>query len=158
MKRRVRSSAGADRYRTEGRKDKVENKLKLEIVTPHGLILSEEVDEVVCSGSEGEFGVLPGHVPFFTTLKIGMLTYKKGTAARFVFVNWGYAEVGPDKVLVLADSAEKSDEIDVERAKTAMKRAEERLRKAEEVDFARASSSLERAVARVQVAERKSTG
>jgi len=156
LKRRVRSSAGADRYRTEGRKDKVENKLILEIVTPHGLVLSEEVDEVVCTGSEGEFGVLPGHVPFFTTLKIGMLAYKKGTATKYVFVNWGYAEVGPDKVLVLADSAEKSDVIDVERAKTAMKRAEERLKKAEEIDFARATSSLERSVSRVQVAEKRS--
>ena len=134
----------------------MENKLKLDIVTPYGLVLSEEVDEVVCSGSEGEFGVLPGHVPFFTTLKIGMLTYKKGTAAKYVFVNWGYAEVGPDKVIVLADSAEKSEDIDVERAKAAMKRAEERLRKAEEIDFARAESSLERAVTRVQVAEKRS--
>ncbi|MBM4136382.1 MAG: F0F1 ATP synthase subunit epsilon [Nitrospira sp.] len=130
-------------------------KLRLEIVTPYGLILSEEVDEVVCSGSEGEFGVLPGHTPFFTTLKIGMLTYKKGTVTAYVFVNWGYAEVGPDKVLVLADSAEKSEGIDVERAKAAMKRAEERLRKAEEVDFARAESSLQRATTRVQIAERK---
>lgn len=130
-------------------------KLRLEIVTPYGLVLSEEVDEVVCSGSEGEFGVLPGHTPFFTTLKIGMLTYKKGTATAYVFVNWGYAEVGPDKVSILADSAEKSEGIDVERAKTAMKRAEERLRKAEEVDFARAESSLQRAATRVQIAERK---
>ncbi|NCO68401.1 MAG: ATP synthase F1 subunit epsilon [Nitrospirae bacterium CG_4_10_14_0_8_um_filter_41_23] len=134
----------------------MENKLILEIVTPHGLVLSEEVDEVVCTGSEGEFGVLPGHVPFFTTLKIGMLAYKKGTAARYAFVNWGYAEVGPDKVLVLADSAEKSEGIDVERAKAAMKRAEERLKKAEEIDFARATSSLERSVTRVQIAEKRS--
>lgn len=132
-----------------------DSKLQLEIVTPYGLILSEDVDEVVCSGSEGEFGVLPGHVPFFTTLKIGMLAYKKGNTTKYVFVNWGYAEVGPDKVTILADSAEKSEEIDVERAKAAMKRAEERLRKAEEIDFARANSSLERAVTRVQVAERK---
>jgi len=133
----------------------VENKLKLEIVTPNGLILSEEVDEVVCSGSEGEFGVLPGHVPFFTTLKIGMLTYKKGNEARFVFVNWGYAEVGPDRVMVLADSAEKSEDIDVERAKTAMKRAEERLKQAAEVDHVRATSALDRSFARISVAERR---
>lgn len=133
----------------------MENKLKLEIVTPNGLILSEEVDEVVCSGSEGEFGVLPGHVPFFTTLKIGMLTYKKGNEARFVFVNWGYAEVGPDRVMVLADSAEKSDDIDVERAKAAMKRAEERLKQAAEVDQVRASSALDRSFARISVAERR---
>jgi F-type H+-transporting ATPase subunit epsilon len=133
----------------------MENKVKLEILTPQGLVVSEEVDEVVCSGSEGEFGVLPGHVPFFTTLKIGMLSYKKGNASQFVFVNWGYAEVGPDRVMILADSAEKSDEIDVERAKAAMKRAEERLRKAAEVDAARATSSLERAVARISLVERR---
>ncbi len=133
----------------------MENKLKLEIVTPNGLILSEEVDEVVCSGSEGEFGVLPGHVPFFTTLKIGMLTYKKGNEARFVFVNWGYAEVGPDRVMVLADSAEKSEDIDVERAKAAMKRAEERLKQAAEVDHVRATSALDRAFARASIAERR---
>ena len=133
----------------------MENKLKLEIVTPNGLILSEEVDEVVCSGSEGEFGVLPGHVPFFTTLKIGMLTYKKGNEARFVFVNWGYAEVGPDRVMVLADSAEKSDDIDVERAKAAMKRAEERLKQMAEIDHVRATSALDRAFARTSIAEKR---
>lgn len=131
-----------------------EAKLKLEIVTPYGLIVSEDVDEVTCSGSEGEFGVLPGHVPFFTTLKIGMLSYKKGNAVKYVFVNWGYAEVGPDRVTILADSAERSEDIDVERAKAAMKRAEERLKKIEEFDFARATASLERAVMRVQIAEK----
>jgi len=129
--------------------------LKFEIVTPYGLILSEDVDEVACTGSEGDFGVLPGHVPFFTTLKVGMLSYKKGNATKYVFVNWGYAEVGPDRIMILADSAEKSEDIDVERAKAAMKRAEERLKKAEEFDFARSTSSLERAVSRIQVAERK---
>jgi F-type H+-transporting ATPase subunit epsilon len=133
----------------------MESQLKLEIVTPYGLILSEDVDEVSCTGSEGDFGVLPGHVPFFTTLKIGMLAYKKGNATKYVFVNWGYAEVGPDRVMILADSAEKSEDVDVERAKAAMKRAEERLKKAEEFDFARSTSALERAVSRVQVAERK---
>lgn len=133
----------------------MENKLKLEIVTPNGLVLSEEVDEVVCTGSEGEFGVLPGHVPFFTTLKIGILTYKKGNEARYVFVNWGYAEVGPDRVMVLADSAEKSEDIDVERAKAAMKRAEERLKQMAEIDHARATSALERAISRVSIAERR---
>jgi F-type H+-transporting ATPase subunit epsilon len=133
-----------------------DSKLKLEVVTPYGLVLSDDVDEVVCAGSEGEFGVLPGHVPFFTTLKIGMLTYKKGNSVKYVFVNSGYAEVTPDRVLVLADSAEKAEDIDVERAKAAMKRAEERLKKIEEFDFARASSALERAVTRIQVAEKKS--
>jgi len=133
----------------------MESKLRLEVVTPYGLILGEDVDEVSCTGSEGDFGVLPGHVPFFTTLKVGMLAYKKGNATKYVFVNWGYAEVGADRVMILADSAEKSEDIDTERAKAAMKRAEERLKKAEEFDFARASASLERAVARVQVAEKR---
>ncbi len=132
-----------------------ENKLKLEIVTPYGLILSEDVDEVSCTGSEGDFGVLPGHVPFFTTLKAGMLAYKKGNTTKYVFVYWGYAEVGSERIMILADSAEKSEDIDMERAKAAMKRAEERLKKIEEFDFARSTSSLERAVARVQVAERR---
>lgn len=130
-----------------------EGKILLEIVTPQGLVFSDEVDEVTASGSEGEFGVLPGHVPFVTTLKIGMLTCKKGNESKFFFVNWGYAEVGHEKVMILADSAEKSDEIDVERAIAARKRAEERLKHAENVDFARAESALERAVTRAQIVE-----
>jgi F-type H+-transporting ATPase subunit epsilon len=132
-----------------------ESKLKLEIVTPYGLILSEDVDEVTCTGSEGDFGVLPGHVPFFTTLKVGMIIYKKGNATKYVFVNWGYAEVSSERVMILADSAEKAEDIDVERAKAAMKRAEERLRKIEEFDFARSTASLERAVMRSQIAEKR---
>lgn len=132
-----------------------DGKLLLEIVTPQGLVYSEEVDEVAASGSEGEFGVLPGHVPFVTTLKVGMLVCKKGNESFMFFVNWGYAEVGPEKVLILADSAERSEDIDVERAKAAMRRAEERLKKAEEIDFRRAELALERAVTRVQVAEAK---
>jgi F-type H+-transporting ATPase subunit epsilon len=131
------------------------DKLTLDIVTPYGCVFTEEVDEIVASGSEGEFGVLPDHVPFLTTLKIGILTYKKGTETGYFFINWGYAEVGPDRVTILADSAEKSDDIDVERAKEAMKRAEERLKKAEEIDEARAAASIERAVMRVQVAEKR---
>jgi F-type H+-transporting ATPase subunit epsilon len=133
----------------------VADKIRLEIVTPYGLVFSDEADEVTVSGTEGEFGVLPGHAPFVTTLKVGMLICKKAAGTQFFFVNWGYAEVGPDKVLVLADSAEKAEDIDVERAKAARARAEERLRKAEEVDFARAESSLERSLTRLQVAERK---
>ena len=130
-----------------------EGKILLEIVTPQGLVFSEEVDEVTAPGSEGEFGVLPGHVPFVTTLKIGILTCKKGNESKFFFVNWGYAEVGHEKVMILADSAEKSEEIDLERAIAARKRAEERLKHAENVDFARAESALERAVTRAQIVE-----
>jgi F-type H+-transporting ATPase subunit epsilon len=130
-------------------------KLTLDIVTPYGHVFTDEVDEIIATGSEGEFGVLPDHVPFLTTMKVGMLTYKKGSDTGHFFVNWGYAEVGPDKVTILADSAEKSDDIDVERAKEAMQRAEERLKKAEEIDEARATSAIERAVMRVQVAEKR---
>ena len=125
--------------------------LTLDIVTPYGHIFTEEVDEVLAPGSEGEFGVLPEHPPFLTTLKIGILTYKKGSETGHFFLNWGYAEVGPDKVTVLADSAEKSDEIDIERAKESMKRAEERLKQAADIDEARATAALERAAARIHV-------
>jgi F-type H+-transporting ATPase subunit epsilon len=90
-----------------------------------------------------------------TTLKIGILTCKMGGTVHFFFVNWGYAEVGPDKALILADSAEKAEEIDVERAQEARARAEERLKKGEAVDFARAESALERSLMRLQVAEHK---
>jgi F-type H+-transporting ATPase subunit epsilon len=132
----------------------MENKLRLEIVSPYGQILGEDVDEIGTSGSEGDFGVLPGHVNFITTLKVGMLTYRKGSETKYVFINSGYAEVGPDKVTILADSAELSDDINVERAKASMKRAEERLRQQEKIDVARATSALERATIRVQLAEK----
>ena len=125
--------------------------LTLDIVTPYGHIFTEEVEEVLAPGSEGEFGVLPEHSAFLTTLKIGILTYKKGSETGHIFVNWGYAEVGPDKVTILADSAEKSEEIDIERAKEAMKRAEENLKRLEDIDEARATASLERATARIHI-------
>lgn len=130
-------------------------KLRLEIVTPYGSVFSEEVDEVIATGSEGEFGVLPNHIPFLTTIKIGMLIYKKGSETGYFFVNWGYAEVGPDKVLILADSAERAKDIDVQRAMEAKKRAEDRLKQIEKYDQARATASLDRAIIRIQVAEKK---
>ena len=125
--------------------------LTLDIVTPYGHIFTEEVEEVLAPGAEGEFGVLPEHSAFLTTLKIGILTYKKGSETGHVFINWGYAEVGPDKVTILADSAEKSEEIDVERAKEAMKRAEKRLKQAADIDEARATAAVERAAARIHL-------
>ncbi|HMK44284.1 MAG TPA: F0F1 ATP synthase subunit epsilon [Dissulfurispiraceae bacterium] len=130
----------------------MENKLKLEVVSPHGPVFIEDVDEVSAQGTDGDFGVFPGHVPFITTLKIGLLTYRKGSDSRFIFVNSGYAEVSPEKVVILADSAEKSEEIDVERAKAAMQRAEDRMKQADKIDFARATAALERATIRIQLA------
>lgn len=131
------------------------DKLLLEIVTPHGSVFSGSVDEITAAGTEGEFNVFPGHEPFVTTLKVGMLTYKSDREIGYFFVNSGYADVGPEKVTILADSAERSEDIDLERAKTAMKRAEERLKQTEKIDFTRAQSSLERSTIRVQVAEKK---
>jgi F-type H+-transporting ATPase subunit epsilon len=132
----------------------VSEKIRLDIVTPYGLVFSEEVDEITASGSEGEFGALPGHAPYITTLKSGLFTCKSGGSPQYFFVGWGYAEVGPDKVLILADSAEKSADIDVERAREAKERAEERLRKQEEIDFTRAEGALERALSRIHIAEK----
>ncbi|MBI3592525.1 MAG: F0F1 ATP synthase subunit epsilon [Nitrospirae bacterium] len=133
----------------------MENKIRLDIVTPHGLVLSEDVDEIAATGTEGEFGVLPGHVPFITTLSIGMLILKDGSKTSYVFVNSGYAEVSPDKVVILADSAERAEDIDIDRAIAARNRAEERLRQADKIDFARATAALERASIRIQIAEKK---
>lgn len=136
----------------------IPRKLLLEVVTPQRLMVSEEVDEVVAPGSEGYFGVLPGHLPFITTLKIGELTYRKGREERHLAVSWGYAEVRPDKVIILADVAERAEEIDTERAEAARRRAEERLnrwsRGDETIDFVRAQGALQRALTRLSVASK----
>ncbi|MBI4843974.1 MAG: F0F1 ATP synthase subunit epsilon [Nitrospirae bacterium] len=131
-----------------------DKKLTLDIVTPYGHVFTGEVDEVIAHGSEGEFGVLPDHIPFLTTLKVGMLAYKNGSETGYFFVNWGYAEVGMDKVTILADSAEKAEDIDVERAKEAKRRAEEKLRHEQMMEDAQEAAALERAIARIQIAEK----
>ena len=131
--------------------------IKLEVVTPEKSVVSEEAQIVMSPGSLGEFGVLIGHTPFLTTLKIGTIRYKDaGGTEKYVFVNSGFAEALPDKVTVLADSAERREDIDVERAKAAMERAEKRLaedRSKEDIDFYRAKVALTRAVERVKLAE-----
>jgi len=128
----------------------------LEIVTPDRLVLSEEVDEVTAPGVEGEFGVLPGHTPFLTTLKVGELTYRKGKEIHHMAVSWGYAEVTPKKVTVLAEAAEVAAEIDIERAKAAMEKAEKELKKLskEDKDYLIEAARLEKSIIRIQVAER----
>jgi len=130
--------------------------LQLEIVTPQRLIVSDEVTELMAPGSEGYFGVLPGHIPFITTLKIGELTYWKGKDERHLAVTWGYAEVRGDKVIVLAEMAERAEEIDTERAERARHRAEARLHDwgagDETIDFARAQAAMQRAFTRLMVA------
>ncbi len=129
-------------------------KLKIELVTPYKKVLSEEVDEITASGALGEFGVLPGHAPFLTSLKIGELSYKKDNSTFHLAVNWGYFEVAEDKVTVLVETAERADEIDLERAKIAMGLAEAELRKLtpEDKNFCIHEAALERALIRVQVA------
>ncbi|GLI37899.1 F0F1 ATP synthase subunit epsilon [Geobacter hydrogenophilus] len=129
-------------------------KLKVDLVTPYKKILSEEVDEITATGALGEFGVLPGHAPFLTSLKIGELTYKKGGQLFHLAVNWGYFEVEDDKVTVLVETAERADEIDLERAKAALGRAEEALKRLspEDKSYKTQEAALERALIRMQVA------
>jgi F-type H+-transporting ATPase subunit epsilon len=129
-------------------------KLKLEMVTPYKRILSEDVDELSAPGTLGDLGILPGHTPLLTTLKVGELTYKKDGETVHVAVNWGYVEVEEDTVTVLVETAELADQIDLERAKAAFDRAEEALRtlSSEEKDFKIMEAALERAVIRIQVA------
>ncbi len=127
----------------------------LEIVTPEKLVVAENAQTVVAPGSEGEFGVLPGHTPFLATLKVGTLHYRDESGTdRAVFINQGFAEVLPNRVTVLAQSGERRRDIDVERAKKALERARQRLATAaEEVDFERAMASLMRAQQRISMAE-----
>ena len=129
-------------------------KLKVELVTPYKKVLSEEVDEITATGALGEFGVLPGHAPFLTSLKIGELAYKKDGAIFHMALNWGYFEVEGDKVTVLVETAEKADEIDLERAKAALGRAELELKSLtpEDKNFRIYEAALERALIRMQVA------
>ncbi|MBV5337246.1 MAG: F0F1 ATP synthase subunit epsilon [Deltaproteobacteria bacterium] len=129
-------------------------KMKLEIVTPYSKVLDEMVDEVTATGKLGEFGVLPGHAPFLTSLNIGELCYKMSGTTVCLALNWGYFEVRDDKIIVLVQTAERADEIDVERAKAALGRAESKLKELspEDKSFKIYEAALERALIRMQVA------
>ncbi|WP_299979598.1 F0F1 ATP synthase subunit epsilon [Desulfobacula sp.] len=132
-------------------------KLFLEVVTPQKAIVSEEVEIVVAPGSEGEFGALKGHTTFLTSLKVGTLRYKDAKGKeRYLFINGGFAEVLPDKVTILAESAEYRKDIDIDRATKAKERAENRLAaKAADTDLVRAEVALKRAVHRLRIKETK---
>ena len=125
--------------------------IRLELVTPERLLLSEEVDEVVLPGYEGEFGVLPGHTQYLAILNIGMLWYRKGSSKTRIALGGGFAEVNHDRVVVMADTAERADEIDVERAQRARDRAEARLKELSMDDetYAKAYAELQRALVRM---------
>ncbi|MGV3519117.1 F0F1 ATP synthase subunit epsilon [Luteitalea sp.] len=131
------------------------SQLTLSIVTPERELVRVQVDEVELPGSEGYFGVLPGHTPMLATLTVGRLTYRSGTDTQVLAIAFGFAEVLPDAVTVLAQMAERAEDIDVARAEAARKRAEERLARTEaDLDYDRARTSLDKAVLRLQVASR----
>ena len=130
-------------------------RIQLDVVTPQRAVVSEAVDELVLPGSEGYLGVRPGHVPLLTTLKIGEVTYRKGSETRHLAVTWGFVEVLPDRVTILAETAERGEEIDVPRARRAQERAEGRLKNPDpDTDIDRAQVALTRALNRLQVAAR----
>lgn len=128
----------------------------LEIVTPEKIVTKEETQIVMAPGSLGEFGILTGHTPFLTTLKLGSVKFQdsKGTEKN-VFVSGGFAEALPNKVTILANSAERRKDIDLERAKTALERAQKRLANdtSKDVDFTRAKAAMERALHRMRLVE-----
>lgn len=131
------------------------HKLLLEVVTPEKLLLSQQVDMVIAPGSEGEFGVLPGHCHFLSTLRIGELRYQTEDVWHYMSVLWGFAEVTPAKVTILAEVAEKAEDIDVERAQAAVEQAEQRLQVGGlPSEVKEAEISLEKARLRRKIAER----
>ena len=135
----------------------LESRVFFELATPNRLIVSEEVEEVVAPGVEGYFGVLPGHTPFLASLQSGEVAYRVGRVEQYLAVTGGFAEVRGDRVVVLADNAERPEEIDRERAERARQRAERRLagKADEEIDYTRAVAALSRALTRLHVASRQ---
>jgi len=132
--------------------------LALEIVTPERAILHENVDEVEIPGADGYFGVLPGHTPLLASLQVGQLWYRKGTDISYLSVAFGFAEVLPDRVTILAQIAERAEEIDIERAQAERQRAENDLaHRPADVDMERARISMLKALTRLQVANRART-
>jgi F-type H+-transporting ATPase subunit epsilon len=130
-------------------------RLQLQIVSADRLLVNETVDEVEIPGAEGYFGVLPGHTPMLATLQVGELWYRQGQDKHYLVIAFGFAEVQPDRVTILAQIAERADEIDVSRAEAAKRRAEERLAKPmADVDFERARIAMMKSLVRLQVVTR----
>jgi len=129
---------------------------QLEIVTPEKMVVKDVAEELQMPGKNGYLGILPGHAPLITELAVGEITYRNGSNLHHLSVAWGFAEVLPDRVTILAETCEKPDEIDIARAKEARQRAEDRLKSTNpEVDFDRAEDALQRAETRIDVAEKK---
>ena len=129
----------------------------LQIVTPERSVVSTQADEVMLPGVEGYLGALPGHTPLLTSLKIGEIKYRIGTTVRYLAVSWGFAEILPDRITVLADIAETGDEIDVDGARREKEQAEKRL-KSPDADFLSVQVALEQALVRLQVAAKSGRG
>jgi F-type H+-transporting ATPase subunit epsilon len=134
----------------------VDKTFLLEIVTPYGLVVNSKVEEAYVPGSQGDFGVLPGHAPFLTSLRIGELHYRRDKEVHFLAINRGFAEVTPTKTTILTDTAELAAEIDLERARSAKARVEERLKTISKDDptYPQEIGALERAQVRIRVAEK----
>jgi F-type H+-transporting ATPase subunit epsilon len=130
---------------------------QLEIVTPEKKVVDEKAEEVQIPGKNGYLGVLPGHAPLITELSVGEIKYRAGSAEERLAVAWGFAEVLPDKVTILAETAERPDEIDVDRARKSKERAEKRLTSGDtNVDVERALDAIHKAETRLEVAQQKS--
>ncbi|MBU0964770.1 MAG: F0F1 ATP synthase subunit epsilon [Proteobacteria bacterium] len=134
--------------------------IHLEVVTPSGPIVSDDVDIVSAPGYGGDFGVLANHAPFLSTIKIGSLVYKKDGKENYLMVSGGFCEVSNNKITFLVESAEAGKQIDVDRALRAKERAEKRLAEAktqtEKINMVRAQAAMQRALARIRVAEKHS--
>jgi F-type H+-transporting ATPase subunit epsilon len=131
--------------------------LHLEIVTPERVAYEDDVDMVICPGSEGELGILPHHAPLLSTLGFGELRIRKGGSEEYFAIAGGFVQVRPDKVVVMAETADLASEIDLEAAQAARREAERTLEEGftESADLARARASMERALLRIRVAERR---
>jgi F-type H+-transporting ATPase subunit epsilon len=128
--------------------------IELQIVTPDKLLVKEQVDEVEIPGTEGYFGVLPGHTPMLASLSVGEMWYRKGQEKTFLSLAFGFCEVLPERVTILAQLAERAEDIDIGRAEEAKKRAEARLTQPRDVDYERARTALMKSLARLQVSSR----
>jgi F-type H+-transporting ATPase subunit epsilon len=129
---------------------------QLEIVTPEKLVVKEAAEEAQIPGLNGYLGILPGHAPLITELAVGVISYRASGDTHNLAVAWGFAEVLPDRVTILAEAAERPQEIDVERAQKSKERAEQRLKSNDtQVDYDRAEDALQRAETRLKVATEK---
>ncbi|SRR6266571_163976 len=136
--------------------DNLPNSFEVEIVTPDRLVVKDVAQEMQIPGSNGYLGILPGHAPLITELGVGEISYRKNGSTEHLAVAWGFAEVLPTNVTILAETAERAEEIDVARAERAKQRAESWLKEARpDTDFRRAQVCLERAIIRIQVAEKR---